>query len=128
MINIDDILVDGKIRSKTWKKLTNEEREQILESIDDEEYLYDILVGIAPKNRDVVIPKDYLKQQVLWREKNNEPRIPSRESVDVVQQTMLTEFLKIQKENNEEIIQNNKEIAEINEKFLEIVSIFKDRK
>ncbi|KAJ3317334.1 hypothetical protein HDV06_001695 [Boothiomyces sp. JEL0866] len=118
MLNVEDFLTDGKIKYKTWKKLTKEERNEIIEYINDEEISEDILSEIAPKNRKKILPEDYSELQLEWREKNNEPRIPSRESVDAAQQTMLMEFLKMQQQNNklqQEIITKFEEMQKNND-------------
>ncbi|KAJ3317554.1 hypothetical protein HDV06_001493 [Boothiomyces sp. JEL0866] len=101
---IEKLLSNGRIKSKDWKKLTNEQREYILDSIDDENYSINILNDIAEENRVYNLPEDYINYQIKYKGKHNIPEYSSQEvqsSINMIEEEkrkLLEQQLEFEKE------------------------------
>ena len=70
VVNIEDVLEDGKIRFRTWREYTHAQRRYVLNEIVDENYSLEILNLIAPQLRVGNLPEDGVVIQNMYMTHN----------------------------------------------------------
>lgn len=95
--SIEELLENGKIKFRIWKRLTVDQRLRILDDVLDEVFGIDILDEIAPQLRVDDLPENYRNIQIAYVSENRlQPR--SRESIEISREIVSTELQKIHDE------------------------------
>jgi len=91
-MDISQVLVNNRIKFKEWRRMTNKQRDYVLESIFDERYTFEILSDIAPELRiSTDFPDNYKNIQSIYMSQNQlQPR--TRESIDTLRSALHTEI------------------------------------